>query len=104
MGSPERESPFCDQCTEKIAEWIPVVHQITGEDIVSDDCPLHQGELIKGDECQQEDYEYYAPIFPIKSIHKVNVFICRNHLLGEQKGPFEDIHRSAKAFIKKSHT
>jgi hypothetical protein len=47
VGNPQREHTCFDQGAEKAAERIAIIHQITGEDIVSDDSPLHQCELIE---------------------------------------------------------
>jgi hypothetical protein len=65
-GSKERESPIdmghpqewltCfDQGAEKAAKRIAIVHQITGEDIISDYNPLHQCKLVEREEGKCKD-------------------------------------------------
>jgi hypothetical protein len=65
IGDPERKSPFFDQCTKEIAERIPIIHQITGEDIVRDDCPLHECKLIERKDGKEEEDQYHPPFVSI---------------------------------------
>jgi len=58
VGDPERKPPFFDHCTKEIAERIPIIHQITGEDIVSDHGPLHECKFIERKESKYQDGPY----------------------------------------------
>jgi hypothetical protein len=75
VGDPERKPPFFDHCTEERAEGIPIIHQITGEDIVSDDCPLHQCKLIEGEDGKEEEDPYHPPIVFIKFFFRFKTLI-----------------------------
>jgi hypothetical protein len=67
VGNPERKPPFFDQCTKEIAERIPIIHQITGEYIISDYNPLHECEFIEREESKYQDGPYDPQFTSIQS-------------------------------------